>query len=157
VEIITKEAGWTVMAGRLRAASAEHLADVHEGLETLYASTLLFPLKEPGYHLSLAGETKIEGRPAVGVKVSRKLEGRGNREFTLYFDKEQGYLVDLQIRVKGIDGREVNQDTIYSGYRDFDGVRSFSKSVTKREGKIFLETKITEFKTPAQLPPHTFD
>jgi hypothetical protein len=75
VEIITKEAGWTVMAGRLRAASAEHLADAHEGLETLYASTLLFPLKEPGYQLSFAGETKIEGRPAVGVKVSRKAEG----------------------------------------------------------------------------------
>jgi hypothetical protein len=157
VEIITKDAGWTVMAGRASAASADHLADVHEGLEALYASTLLFPLKEPVYQLSYAGESKIDGRPAVGVKVSRKVEGKGRREFTLYFDKEHGFLVDLQVRVKGIDGREVDQDTIYSGYRDFDGVLNSSKSVTKRGGKIFLETEITEFKTPAQLPPHTFD
>ena len=157
VEIITKDAGWTVMGGRTRAASADHIADVHEGLEALYASTLLFPLKEPAYQLSSAGEAKIEGRPALGVKVSRNIKGQGRRDFTLYFDKEHGYLVDLQIRLKGMDGREVEQDTIYSGYRDFDGVRSFSKSVTKREGKIFLETEIAEFKTPEQLPPHTFD
>ncbi len=161
VEIITKDAGWTLMGGRVRAATADHLTEVHEGLEALYASTLLFPLKEPGYQLSSAGESKIDGRLAVGVKVVRTGEGpehaSGRREFTLYFDKDHGYLVDLQIRLKGMDGREVDQDTIYSGYRDFDGLRSFSKSVTKREGKIFLETEITEFKTPAQLPPHTFD
>jgi hypothetical protein len=157
VEIITKDAGWTVMGGRTRAASAEHVAEVHEGLEALYASTLLFPLKEPIYQLSYTGESTIEGRPAVGIKVSRKVAEKEHREFTLYFDKEQGYLVDLQIRTKGMEGREVSQDTIYSGYRDFDGVRSHSKSVTKRDGKIFLETEITDFKTPDQLPPHTFD
>jgi hypothetical protein len=157
VEIITKDAGWTFMGGRMRAASSDHLAEVHQGLEALYASTLLFPLKEPAYQLTDAGASTIDGRPAVGVKVVRKGQGKGQSEFALYFDKEQGYLVDLQIRVKGIDGREVEQDTVYSGYRDFDGVRSFSKSVTKREGKIFLETEITEFKAPEQLPPHTFD
>ena len=157
VEVLTKQAGWTVMGGRTRAVPAEHLVDVHEGLEALYASTLLFPLKGPAYQLSYAGESKIDSRAAVGIKVSRKLEGQGHREFTLYFDKEHGYLVDLQIRVKGMDGHEVDQHTSYSGYHDFDGVRSYSKSVTKREGKIFLETAITEFKTPEQLPPHTFD
>ena len=159
VEIITKDAGWTVMGGRARAASSDHLAEVHQGLEALYASTLLLPLKEPAYQLTDAGTSNIDGRPVVGVKVVRKGQGQGKEhgEFTLYFDKEHGYLVDLQIRVKGSDGREVEQDTVYSGYRDFDGVRSFSKSVTTREGKIFLQTEITEFKTPEHLPPHTFD
>jgi hypothetical protein len=153
VEVITKDAGWTVMGGRTRAVFAEQLADIHEGMEAFYASTLLLPLKEPEYRLSSIGDSKIDGRPAVGVKVARQ----GHREGVLYFDKDRGYLLKLQIRVKGIDGREVDEETLYSDYRDFDGTRSYSKTITKRDGKIFLECDITEFKAYEKLPPGTFD
>src|SRR5437016_4035413 len=41
-------------------------------------------LKEKAYTLSTLDEIKVDGKPAVGVKVSAK----GHRDIELYFDKE---------------------------------------------------------------------
>ena len=49
----------------------------------------------------------------------------------LYFDKQDGYLVKMQERVKGMTGGEVDEETLYGDYRDFDGVRSYKKMTTK--------------------------
>jgi hypothetical protein len=74
----------------------------------------------------------------------------------LYFDKQDGYLVKRQERVKGMTGGEVDEETLYSDYRDFDGVRSYKKMTTKREGKPFLECEFSEFKPVANIPDSTF-
>src|SRR5262249_31833919 len=51
--------------------------------------SLLEPLKGKEYSLSATGEEKVEGKPALGVLVSRK----GHGDVTLYFDKESGLIV----------------------------------------------------------------
>jgi hypothetical protein len=152
VDVHNGDKGWIMMGGKTKPITADHAAEITEGLEALYAATLL-PLKNPEYHLSSLGETRIGDRPAIGVKVARQ----GHRDVLLYFDTEQGYLLKLQVRVKGMDGREVDQETFYSDYQDFDAVRSFKKELTKRDGKVFLETEVTGYKLLEKLPDSVFN
>jgi len=152
IEVINKDKGWTVMGGKLRALPPEQLAEISEGMDAHYVRTLL-PLKDPAYRLFFLGESEVEGRPTVGLKVSRD----GHRDVRLYFDKERGYLLKMQTRVKGMAGREEEEETVYGDYHDFDGVRSYKKMTTKRDGKPFLELEANEYKAVEKLPDSTFD
>jgi hypothetical protein len=150
IEVIQPDSGWTAMNGKIRDLSADQLAEIWEGMEAMKISSLL-PLKDPAYRLMSVGESVVANRPAVGLKV----EHQGHRDVLLYFDKERGYLVKLQLRVKAM-GKEVDEEMIYGDYRDFDGIRSHTKLTTKRDGQPFLESEITEFKAVERLPKSTF-
>jgi hypothetical protein len=152
IEVINKDKGWTVMGGKLRALPPEQLAEIYEGMDAHYVLTLL-PLKDPACRIAFLGESEVEGRPTVGLKVSRD----GHRDVRLYFDKERGYLLKMQTRVKGMGGRDEEEETVYGDYQDFDGVRSYKKMTTKRDGKPFLEMEATEYKAVERLPDSTFD
>jgi hypothetical protein len=152
IEVVSKDRGWTVMGGKLRPIPPEQLAEIYEGMEAHYALTLL-PLKDPTYRLAFLGESEVQGQPTVGLKVSKD----GHRDVLLYFDKEHGYLLKMQTRVKGMGGTEQDEETIYGDYHDFDGVRSYKKMTTKRDGKPFLESEANEYKAFERLPDSTFD
>lgn len=151
VEVINGDRGWIATRGKTKSLPADQLADIREGMEAEYATTLL-PLKDPGYRLTSLGESRIGDRSAVGLKVSRP----GHRDFLLYFDADRGFLLKLQLRVKGMDGRDVEQETYYSNYQDFDGTKSYRNLTTKRDGKLFLEWEATAYKAVEKLPESTF-
>jgi hypothetical protein len=150
IEVVRADRGWTSMGGKVKDLSPDQLAEIWEGLEAEKVVTLL-PLKDPVYQITSLGESVVADRPAVGLKVVRQ----GHRDVLLYFDKENGYLVKMQTRVKAM-GQEVDEETIYGDYRDFDGIRSNTKLATKRDGKPFLDCEITEFKAVERLPKSTF-
>jgi hypothetical protein len=150
-EVITKNQGWITMNGKTQSLPTEQLAEIHEGMEAEKVATTLLPLSAPVYRLTSLGESVVADRPAVGIQVSRN----GHRDVLLYFDKEQGYLVKMQARVKAM-GREVVDETIYSDYQNSDGIRNARKTTTKRDGKLFLECEITEFKAVEEIPDSTF-
>jgi hypothetical protein len=150
-EVIGKDQGWIVMNGKVRPLPAEQLAEIHEAMESEKLATMLVPLADPGYRLISLGESVVTDRPAVGIKVSRD----GHADVLLYFDKEQGYLVRMQARSKAM-GHEVEDETIYSDYQNYDGIRNARKTTTKRDGKLFLECEITDFKAVEQIPDSTF-
>ena len=151
IEVIDKDRGWTVMGGKLRALPPEQLAEIYEGMDAHYVLTLL-PLKDPACRLSLIGDSEVEGRPTVALKVSRD----GHRDVQLYFDKERGYLLKMQTQVKGVGGHDEEEQTVYGDYQDFDGIRSYKKMTTKRDGKPFLAWEATEYKAFEKLPDSTF-
>jgi hypothetical protein len=151
VEVITRDAAWYAMGGKVRTLSPDELAEIREGLDAGYAATLL-PLKNPEYRLTPLADSQVAGRPAVGLKVSRD----GHRDVLLYFDKAQGYLLKMVCRVKDRDGREVDQETFYSDYRDFAGFRNYGKWTITRDGKPFLDLEITAFKPVEKLPDSLF-
>jgi hypothetical protein len=152
VEVITKDRGWFSMNGQTRPLPTDQLAEIYEGMEAKKAANLL-ALKDASYQMTPLGELVVADRPAVGVKVTRP----GHRDVLLYFDKDKGYLVKMQTRVKGMTGGEVDLETFYADYHDYDGVQYANKTTTKRDGKLFLETETTEFKPVEKLPDSAFE
>src|SRR5436853_6227629 len=89
-------------------------------------------LNEKGMELSALDETKVDGKPAVGVRVKSK----GHRDVQLYFDKSSGLLVKRQYKVLDPgSGQEVSQEVVFGDYQDKDGVKHYRKIAAYRDGK----------------------
>jgi hypothetical protein len=114
----------------------------------------LYPLLDKGFELSTIGESKVEGRPVVGVKVARK----GHRDINLYFDKENSTLLRLETRSKDVmgGGGEVAHDVIYNGYKDVGGIKEVQKFTIKRDGKVYLDFEFTDFHRKDKLDDSVF-
>src|SRR5438445_725224 len=77
-------------------------------------------VKEKGVELSSLAETKVDGKPAVGVVVKSK----GHRDVKLYFDKASGLLVKREHPVVDPStGKEVVQEVLFRDYQDKDGLK----------------------------------
>src|SRR5262249_16363782 len=83
VKVINGDKGWTVEKGKARPMTKEELAEVRETFYQKHLDATLLPLREKGVRLSLLGDSTVEGKPVVGLKVTRK----GMPEVSMYFDK----------------------------------------------------------------------
>jgi hypothetical protein len=119
----------------------EGLKFVKEQMHEAYVLTLTPLLKDQRFALSALGETKLNDRPALGVKVSAK----ERRDVDLYFDKETGLLVKSVAKVV-LRMQETDQEIRYSGYKDVEGLKWPMKAVQYRNGNKYAETEITELK-----------
>jgi hypothetical protein len=100
-------------------------------------------LTDKSVQLSLLGESQVEGRPAVGVKVVSK----GHRDIDLYFDKESGLLVKVQGRKNDLQSmQEVDEERIIKEYQDVDGQKVPKRVLVNHEGKKYLEVEVVEIK-----------
>jgi hypothetical protein len=55
-----------------------------------------------------------------------------------------------------MSGEEVDQETVYTDYKNFDGVQRFKKMTIKRDSKDFVEMEVTEYKTHDKIPDSVF-
>ena len=84
------------------------------------------------------------------MKVSHK----GHADVSLYFDKDTGMLVKSERKAKDpMAGTDVQQENLYSDYQDIDGVKHYKKRTINRDGKVYNEINITEFKHVDHLDP----
>ena len=152
IQTMNGDKGWKSVGGNVEDMNKEEL---EEGKETIYAERLtrLTPLKEKGYKLSVLGEKKVGDRTAVGIKVSRD----GHRDVSLYFDKETGLLRSTERRAKDVmAGQEFAQETLYANYKAVDGVKHPHKVTINRDGKLYVEAEISEFKRLEELDASMF-
>jgi hypothetical protein len=112
----------------------------------------LVQLKGKGYKLEAAGETKVDDKPALGVKVT----GPDDKDFTIFFDKDSGLPARVVARVAGFQGNEFTQETTYKDYKDFDGIKKATRVVSKRDGEDFAKSEVTEFKVLDKADPQAF-
>jgi hypothetical protein len=150
--IINGDKGWLILMGNTDEMPADQVAAAKEELYAGWVSSTLVPLKEAGFKLAPLPEIKVGDRPAVGVKVSHK----DHKDLNLYFDKEKGLLLKLQRRAKDMTGQDVDQETLFTDYKEDNGVQRARKQKTKRDGTDFLEIQITEFKAVEKLDESTF-
>jgi hypothetical protein len=95
------------------------------------------------FQLELLGEVKVEGRPAVGVRVSSK----GHKDISMYFDKKTGLLAKTESRtLDPMSEQEVTQEVIVREYHVVEGRKMPKKSLVNRDGKKFMEMEVTEAK-----------
>ncbi len=98
-------------------------------------------LRDKGLKLSLLGEVQVNGKPAVGIKVSKE----GKKDIDLYFDKATGLMAKIERRAKDfMTGQEATEERIITEYQQV-GDRKLAKKVTvNRDGKKLLDAEVVE-------------
>ncbi len=152
VTVLLGDKGVRVFGGNRTDMRADELASEKRSVLLALAPVLIVPLKGAGYTLASVADATVEGKPAAGVRVTEP----DKKVFTLYFDKASGLPVRLVATVAGFMGQEFEQDTLYSDYRDAAGIKKAMKVVLKRDGQVFMEQQITEFKVLDTVDPKTF-
>jgi outer membrane lipoprotein-sorting protein len=148
VIIVNGDKGWI----NGQEMTKDQLNEQLEGVHSNWVSQI-YPLKEKAFTLTLIGESKVDDKPALGVKVAHK----GRRDVTLYFDKESGLPVKIEHMVKDDQtGSEVKQESIVKEWTTVDGMKVPSKMDIKRDGKKFVDGEMTEYKLSEKLPDETF-
>ncbi len=98
-------------------------------------------LKDKTYELSLVGEEKVEGEPAIGIRVACK----GQKDINIFFNKKTHLLAKLEYRGSDTTGKEINEERIISEYaKNKDGVPLPKKVIVKHDSKTFLEVEVLE-------------
>ncbi|MFO0881428.1 MAG: hypothetical protein U0840_29360 [Gemmataceae bacterium] len=129
------------------------LARVREMREEAYVwwLTTLVPLTKSGFTLSTLERTRIDGEPAVGIRVVSK----GHPDSRLYFLERNGLLAKIERRVTEA-GREIDKEYLYSSYKEFDGVYLPTREIIKVNREKFTELIISNYTFPEKLGAGAF-
>ena len=121
-------------------------------LQAIGAVTLL-PLKSADFQIAAASEEKVGDADAVGIKVM----AADGKDFKIFFDKTSKLPVKVVANVRGFGGDEFSQETVYSDFKDFDGIKKATKIQAKRNGQVFLDAELIEFKTLDEVAADAFE
>jgi len=154
VQILNGDKGWVKLGDLSRECVKEELDEMREQLNAVQISHLT-ALTDREFKLSPLGEEKIDDRPVVGVRVEHK----GYRDISLYFDKENDLLLKMETRFKDPlrGGEEVAAETLYGDYKNVDGVMTAYKVTIRYDGKTYIESEITDVKYSEKLEDSVFD
>jgi hypothetical protein len=139
VLVYNGEQGWQRSGGAVTEMGRDFRDEIREEAYILWLTTLA-PLKKEGFDLAPVAEIKVDGKPAEGVKVSRK----SYRQVRLYFDKGTGMLVKISGAGR-VSGVVVEKEYLYSAYKDFDGARLFTQCVEMINGSKKSELKTATY------------
>lgn len=154
LQVLNGDKGWIKFADKVMDMDKDQVAEAVEQLHAMRVGSLA-ALSDKAFKLSLMGESKVDGKDAVGVQVSHK----DHRDVNLFFDKKTGLLVKSETRSKdafGGNDQEFTAETFYAEYKDFNGLKRPTKHTLKRDGKDFGHLEITEFETKDKLDDSVF-
>lgn len=134
--------GWSVVNGQTQDLKDRQLDEMKATVFQCHVESLLPLLKDKALRLAPLGELKVNGRPAVGVKVTAK----DRPDVDLYFDQESHRLVKSARRGLAVDEKEVAVENLYGDYKETDGVWLPRTWKITHDGRPFLEAEITEVK-----------
>ena len=152
VQIFDGKRGWQ---GDKDKVQEMNRATADEAREQIYADQLikLRSLNSPGVRLTALGESKVDNKPAVGVRASSP----GHRDVNLFFDKENGLLLKSESTGKDpMTGKEFKAESFFSDYKDVSGLNMPHKVKLLRDGAPLLETQITNITLAESLPDKEF-
>jgi hypothetical protein len=153
VTIVAGDKGWRKFGDMGGDLPKDQLANQKRAIYLQVVPITLVPLKGKDFKVETAGEEKVDGKPAVGLKVT----GPDKKDFTLYFDKDSGLPVKMTAKVAGFRGEDAMQETTFGGYKEMGGIKKATKIETKRNGEKFQELEITEFKVLDKVDPKAFE
>jgi len=152
VVVLNGDKGWAKFGDMDVELDKDRLANEKHNMHLQLIPMLLLPLKDKAFKVEAAGEDKVGGKPALGLKVTPP----DGKEFKLYFDKDSGLPVKVVAKVKDFMGQEHDQETLLTDYKDFHGIKKATKIQSNRNGQKFLEQQTTEFKILDKVDPNTF-
>jgi hypothetical protein len=118
VEVFDGKNGWILEGGLTRAVDEKTAAGWKATAHAAHVASLT-PLlaADKGYKLTALPETKVQGKPALGVKVSSPEQ----RDVNLWFDRDTGLLVKRDLRPHAGTTQSV-QEEIYSDFKEVEGL-----------------------------------
>jgi hypothetical protein len=148
--VLNNDKGWKLTGGAAADLPKDSLEDLR-GEAYVWWLTTLVPLKKAPFELSPLPESKVNGKPAVGVKVAHK----GQPDAKLYFDKASGLLVKIERRAKEA-GLEVFKEYFYSDHKEIDGLKVPLREVVHVNGRKLQDVTLTAFKVLAKPDDSAF-
>lgn len=147
--------GWSKLNDEINDIQGDELEEEKHGLYVNTVVRLLPLLDDNEFQLTPLGESKVGNREVLGVKVSKK----GKRDVSLYMDKETGLLLKTETKVvdQQAGGIEVVQETEFSNYQEADGIPVARKMLIKRDGKLFVDFEMSEYKHLEKLDEAVFN
>jgi hypothetical protein len=113
-QVIDGQKGWIQVNGQTQDLPEDARAEMDEQKDAEDLDRLGL-LRDKGNELSVAGDLKVAGKPAVGILVKSK----GHRDVKLYFDKASGLLVKREHRLlDAASGKEVLKEVVFGDYQD---------------------------------------
>ncbi len=154
LQVIDGNKGWIKIGDKTDEMNKDMLDEAKEQMNAANI-THLACLSDKDYQLSPLGEVKVGDRPAIGIRVERK----GYRDVSLFFDKEKGLLVKMETRGKDVmqGGQEYTSTTRYDDYKKVEGMMVAHKVTIKRDGKPFVEGETIEVKISEKLDDSLFE
>ena len=121
----------------------------------LHVLKLLPLVADKDFKLAAAGEKDVGGKKAAGVRVTRDKRPT----VTLFFDKTTGLLVKSEATVKDeFQGwKDVPEESFFEDYKDAGGKKVFTKMRIVRDGKVMIESELSDQKWPEKLDAKTFE
>ena len=150
--VLNGDKGWIKEGDQTKDMTKEQLALQLVDQKAGWMTTLL-PLQNKAFQIKAIGEAKVGQHEALVVKVTRK----DYPEVKLYFDKKTGLLVKSTFQTKSPEQKfkEVTQDIYYYQYRDVDGAKLPTKVVINRDGRLFVEEEVSDYKA-GKVDPKLF-
>ncbi len=152
VTILSVNKGWRKFGEETQDLDDEALATEKRRAYLQAVPATILPLKGKDFKVELAPEEKVDGKPASAIKAT----GPDGKTFTLAFDKETGLPVKLTATVRGWQGEDFVQETTFSGFKEFSGIKWPTKTESKRDGNPFVKLELSDFKVEDKLDPETF-
>jgi hypothetical protein len=138
--------------GRMPLQPDDAVARLKSSLYLTLIPVTLTPLTEQRFKVSAAGAEKVGDRLAVVLKVTCP----DGKDFTISFDKESGLPVKAVGTIFTLDGRQVTQETTYSDYKNFEGIKVATRLESKIDGEPSRKSDLTEFKLLDKVDPMAF-
>src|SRR5262245_50994421 len=122
--------------------------DVKTELALMKIQRLTPLLSDKSFELKALGESKVNGKDAVGIAVSSK----NSKEIKVYFDKGTNLLTKIEFMGSDpMGGGEVKREVTVSDYKDVQGVKLPTKTLMTNDGKKFMEMTTSEHKLLEKL------
>jgi hypothetical protein len=141
VLVINGEMGWRDNGGAVEELTKELLAELQEEAYAQWVSLLVPLAKDTDFNLAPLPKTKVNDRPAVGIKVTRK----ARPDISLYFDTENKLLVKVSRKGKEA-GLDAFKEDYFSDYKEVDGVRLPFHILRMLDQKKFHDLKVASYK-----------
>jgi hypothetical protein len=112
----------------------------------------MVPLKDKGFEFSLVGSVTVDGKDAVGVRVSCK----GRPDVNLFFDKKTGLAIKSERRARDpMTNTEYTAESIYRDHKAFQGVMWPTSRLDRRDAMDLEEDsgrfELSEFQAHDKL------
>jgi hypothetical protein len=152
ISVFNGKEGWIKVNDKEIKVEKDILAEFKE-VGYMMSLGFLTGLKDKALKLSPLGETQVNSKPALGVKISKE----GKRDLDIYFDKSSGLMAKIEQRKKDfMTGQEVAEERIIMEYQEVDGRKMPKKVQVNRDGKKFMEAEILEFRSLEKLDESEF-